>query len=98
MDDLATDGTFAPHGGQLPSMIPIIDPVTEEQIGEIADEGAKGVDVAVERSRASFNAGLWHEKTPSDRAKILWRAADILERRADEIGAIDSNVWRESMT
>ena len=75
---------------QLSSTIPIIDPVTEEQIGEISDGGAKAVDEAVARARASFEAALWHGKTPSERARILWKAADLLELRAEEIGAIDS--------
>lgn len=75
---------------QPPSIIPIIDPVTEEQFGEIEDGGAVAVDEAVARARASFAARVWHGKTPSDRAKILWKAADLLEARAGEIGAIDS--------
>ncbi|MBV1686736.1 aldehyde dehydrogenase family protein [Novosphingobium sp. G106] len=75
---------------QPATMIPIIDPVSEEQIGAIADGGAAAVDAAVVRARESFDAGLWRGKTPSDRAKILWKAADILESRAEEIGAIDS--------
>jgi aldehyde dehydrogenase (NAD+) len=70
--------------------IPIINPVNEEQIGEITDGGAEAVDEAVRCARASFNSAVWHGKTPSDRAKILWKAADLLEQRAEEIGAIDS--------
>jgi aldehyde dehydrogenase (NAD+) len=73
-----------------PAMIPIIDPVSEEQIGEVADGGAQAVDDAVMRARASFDAQSWRGMTPSARAKILWKAADILESRAEEIGAIDS--------
>jgi len=70
--------------------IPIIDPVTEEQYAEITDGGAEAVDEAVARARASFDGALWHGKTPSERAKILWKAADLLEQRAEELGAIDS--------
>jgi phenylacetaldehyde dehydrogenase len=70
--------------------IPVYNPANEEQIGEISDGGARAVDEAVGRARESFKAGLWHGKTPSERAKILWRAADLLEQRAEEIGAIDS--------
>ncbi len=39
-------------------VIPIIDPVTEEQITEFTDCGGEaGVDEAVIRARASFEAG-----------------------------------------
>lgn len=84
------------HTGSLNSavetraMIAVYDPSTEEQIGEIADGGAAAIDEAVGRARASFEAGLWTSKTPSERAKILWRAADLIESRAEEIGDIDS--------
>ncbi len=70
--------------------IAVIDPSTEEQIGEIVDGGAAAVDEAVARARESFRAGAWTGKPPSERAKIIWRAADLIESRADEIGEIDS--------
>ena len=73
-----------------PSSIAVFDPSTEEQIGEIQDGGVTAVDAAVSRARDSYNDGLWTGKTPAERAKILWRFADLLEQRADEIGAIDS--------
>ena len=72
------------------SKIKVFDPSTEEQIGEIEDGGAKAVDEAVARAREAFCAERWHGKTPAERAKILWKAADLIERRADELGAIDS--------
>jgi len=70
--------------------IAVYDPSTEMQIGEIADGGAAAVNEAVARARASFECGLWHGKTPSERTRILFRAADLMEQRADELGAIDS--------
>lgn len=70
--------------------IAVYDPSTEEQIGEIADGGAKAVDEAVARARETFDAGVWHGKTPSERTRILNRFADLVEQRAEELGAIDS--------
>jgi phenylacetaldehyde dehydrogenase len=90
MDRPSTIGDKVRTAEQPGSTIPIIDPVTEEQFDEISDGGAHAVDEAVARARASFDAAVWHGKTPSARAKILWRAADLLELRAEEIGAIDS--------
>jgi aldehyde dehydrogenase (NAD+) len=80
----------ARRGEPAPSTIPIIDPVTEEQFGEITDGGERAVDEAVKRARSSFDSAVWHGKTPSERAKIIWKAADLLEERAEELGAIDS--------
>ncbi|MCB2075488.1 MAG: aldehyde dehydrogenase [Novosphingobium sp.] len=70
--------------------IAVYDPSTEEQIGEITDGGARAVDEAVGRARDAFKAGLWIGKTPSERTRILNRAAELLEQRAGELGAIDS--------
>lgn len=70
--------------------IAVYDPSTEEQIGEIQDGGASAVDEAVTKARESFRSGVWTGKAPSERARIIWNAADLLEARADEIGAIDS--------
>jgi aldehyde dehydrogenase (NAD+) len=70
--------------------IAVYDPATEEPIGEIADGGAKAVEAAVARARQSFIAGLWCGKTPSERSKILWRIADLIEKNVDELAAIDS--------
>jgi phenylacetaldehyde dehydrogenase len=70
--------------------ISVFDPSTEETIGEINDGGPAAVDQAVRQARDSFNAGAWREKPGSERAKVLWRIADLIERDVDELAAIDS--------
>jgi len=70
--------------------IAIIDPTTEEQIGETADGGPQAVNEAVSRARETFLSGVWHGKTPSERARILWRVADLIEQHVDELASIDS--------
>ena len=75
---------------QQSASIAVYDPSTEENIGEIADGGAKAVNDAVGRARETFRAGVWRDKTPSERARILNYAADLIEKRAEELGAIDS--------
>lgn len=71
-------------------MIPIIDPVSEEQIGEFTDGGVAAVDEAVVRARASFESGVWQQKPGSERAKVLGRVADLIDQHADELAEIDS--------
>src|SRR5579862_3170673 len=70
--------------------ITLIDPVTEEQIGEFRDGGAAAIDAAVARARATFDSGIWRNKPGSEKAKILWKVADRLEARAEELAQIDS--------
>lgn len=70
--------------------ITVIDPSTEQQIGEIVDGGAKAVDAAVGVARETFENGAWLGKTPSERSRILYQVADLIEKRADELAEIDS--------
>jgi phenylacetaldehyde dehydrogenase len=71
-------------------MIPIFNPSTGELIGEFADGGAPAIDEAVARARASFESGVWHGKTTSERSRILWRVAELIEQRVDELAEIDA--------
>jgi phenylacetaldehyde dehydrogenase len=75
---------------QRSAAIAIYDPSSEEQIGEILDGGAKAVDEAVGRARETFKSGAWRNKAPSERARILNNVAELIEKRADELGTIDS--------
>jgi aldehyde dehydrogenase (NAD+) len=70
--------------------IPIIDPVTEQQITEFVDGGAAAVDAAVARARETFESGVWHQKPPAEQAKVLWRVAELLEAESDDLAQIDS--------
>jgi aldehyde dehydrogenase (NAD+) len=76
-----------PGSGEV---IPIIDPVTEEQITEFTDGGAEAVNEAVARARASFEAGAWYGLPGRERAKIMWRIADLIDEHAEELAQIDS--------
>jgi aldehyde dehydrogenase (NAD+) len=71
-------------------VIPIIDPVTEEPITEFTDCGEEAVNEAVARAKASFQAGDWVGLPGRERAKIMWRIADLIEERAEEFAGLDS--------
>ena len=71
-------------------VIPIIDPVTEEQLTEFTDCGQEAVDDAVARAKASYQAGVWAGLPGRERAKVLWRIADLIEEHAEELAEIDS--------
>ena len=71
-------------------VIPIIDPVSEEHIGEFTDCGAEIVDEAVATAKSSFESGVWSGLPGRERAKIMWRIADLIDEHAAEFAAIDS--------
>jgi len=68
-----------------------INPATEEKIADVASGGAEDVDAAVKAARAQMEpASEWQKMKPRDRAKIMWRLADMLMSRAEEIGRIET--------
>ncbi|MFC8527308.1 MULTISPECIES: aldehyde dehydrogenase [Nocardia] len=71
-------------------VIPVIDPSTEEQITEFTDGGAEAVNEAVARAKAAFESGVWHEQPARERAKVLWKIADLMDEHADEFAELDS--------
>ena len=68
-----------------------INPATEEKIADVASAGVEDVDAAVQAARAQMEPGSeWQKMKPRDRAKVMWRLADLLSTRAAEIGHIET--------
>src|SRR6202034_3415091 len=71
-------------------VIAVIDRATEETLTEFSDGGEDAVDEAVARAKASFEAGVWSQLPGRERAKIIWRIADLIDEHADEFARLDS--------
>ncbi|HSP13953.1 MAG TPA: aldehyde dehydrogenase family protein [Thermoanaerobaculia bacterium] len=66
-------------------------PATEEKITDVASAGPDDVDAAVKAARAQMEPGSdWQKMKPRDRAKVMWRLADMLTAKAEEIGRIET--------
>jgi acyl-CoA reductase-like NAD-dependent aldehyde dehydrogenase len=66
-------------------------PATEEKIADVASAGTEDVDAAVRAARAQMEPGSeWQKMKPRDRAKVLWRIADMLSAKAADIGRIET--------
>jgi aldehyde dehydrogenase (NAD+) len=66
-------------------------PATEEPLADVASAGAEDVDAAVKAARAQMEPGSeWQKMKPRDRAKVMWKLADMLMARAAEIGRIET--------
>lgn len=76
--------------GQRSTTIAVVNPSTEEQIAEVVDSDQATVDVAVARARDTFESGVWRKLPATHRAEVLFRAADIIRRRADELAELES--------
>jgi acyl-CoA reductase-like NAD-dependent aldehyde dehydrogenase len=67
-----------------------IDPATGEVLAQVAQAGAEDVDRAVAAARKSFDARVWRDLPPAERAKVLWRVGDLVEENAQELAELDS--------
>ena len=78
-----------------------IDPSTEQELARVAEADAVDVDEAVRAARKAFDSGPWPGMSPQGRTRILLKIADLLERNADELAALESldmgmPVWRSA--
>ncbi|MGB3894527.1 aldehyde dehydrogenase family protein [Mycolicibacter sinensis] len=71
-------------------VIPIIDPATEEQLTEFTDCGPEAVNDAVARAKATAESGVWSQMADYDRAKVLWRIADLIDENAEILAELES--------
>jgi len=65
-------------------------PSTGEVLTKVAEGGPEDVEAAVAAARRAFDAGPWASAPGSKRGRILWKAADIIMRRREEIGELES--------
>src|SRR6201991_936826 len=87
LQELLDDLRKRPGSGDV---IAVIDPATEEQITEFTDCGEEAVNEAVARAKASFEAGVWSQLPGRQRAKVMWKIADLIDEHADEFAQLDS--------
>jgi aldehyde dehydrogenase (NAD+) len=59
------------------------DPYTEQPWGRVAEADAQDVHDAVAAARTAFEAGAWPRMLAADRAALLYRLADLIDRDAD---------------
>src|SRR5689334_13700113 len=70
--------------------IDVIDPATTEVIATVPDANAQDVDRAVQAARTAFDEGPWKDTTAQDRGRVLFRLAQIVRDRADELAALET--------
>ncbi|WP_291056081.1 aldehyde dehydrogenase family protein [Herbiconiux sp.] len=68
--------------------IAVFDPATGAQLTEVAAGTADDVDAAVAAARAALP--VWNALAPADRANLLWKLGEEIERRADEFGQLET--------
>lgn len=70
--------------------IPVINPATEQQIASIPASGAADVDRAVDAASGAFARQVWHGLAPGRRSSVLWRVANLIEQRSQELAELET--------
>jgi betaine-aldehyde dehydrogenase len=68
----------------------IVNPATGETIAVVPEADRLDVEAAVAAAREAFDSGPWPHSSSRERAKVLWRAAELLERDLDEIARLET--------
>jgi phenylacetaldehyde dehydrogenase len=69
---------------------PVYNPATGTLIANVPEAESADVDLAVAAARRAFDSGRWSAVSPSERGKLLWRLADLIERDLDELAELES--------
>ncbi|MBK9142191.1 MAG: aldehyde dehydrogenase family protein [Candidatus Melainabacteria bacterium] len=66
-------------------------PATEEVLAKIPEGGKEDVDLAVKAARNAFENGPWYRKmTTAQRARCLYKLAELIEKNADELAQLET--------
>jgi aldehyde dehydrogenase (NAD+) len=66
-----------------------INPSTGDEICQVAEADAADVDKAVKAARAAFE-GPWRKMRASERGRLLYRLADLIEANAEELARLET--------
>lgn len=69
---------------------PTYDPSTGEVLARIAEGDREDIDRAVKAARAAFETGPWPSLTASERGKMVWKLADLIEQHLQEFAELES--------
>jgi acyl-CoA reductase-like NAD-dependent aldehyde dehydrogenase len=67
-----------------------IDPFTGHPWATVAEAGEEDVDAAVQAARRAFDDGPWGRMTGTDRARLMRRLAELIDREAGMLARVES--------
>src|SRR6201996_4482714 len=68
----------------------VVNPATGAVIANVPEADKADVDLAVAAARRAFDNGVWVRVSPSEKSRILWRIADLIERDLEELAELES--------
>ena len=69
---------------------PTYNPATGEVLAQVAEGDSADIDAAVRAARRAFDSGPWSRMTASERGKLVWKLADLLEQHTEEFATLET--------
>jgi len=69
---------------------PTYDPSTGEVLARVAEGDREDIDRAVKAARAAFETGPWPRLTASERGRLIWKLADLIEQHLQEFAELET--------
>jgi len=69
---------------------PTYNPATGEVLAKVAEGDKQDIDAAVKAARKAFDSGPWSRLTASERGKLVWKLADLLEQNLEEFAMLET--------
>ncbi len=69
-----------------------VNPATGEVLTQIAEASSADVDRAVQAARRAFDdrSGPWRKMSASERGRLIWKLADLVEKNIDELAELET--------
>jgi acyl-CoA reductase-like NAD-dependent aldehyde dehydrogenase len=81
------DGAWTPANGPL---LDLVDPSTEQVIGQVLDTDAAGVAAAVAAARRAFDTGDWLRRTLDERIAVVEALMAAIAQHAEELAQLQT--------
>jgi aldehyde dehydrogenase (NAD+) len=88
MKQLFVNGKFADSA--TGKSFNVVNPATEQPVDQVAEGDARDVDAAVAGARKALE-GKWASMGPGDRARLMLKAADLMESKLDEFVQLETS-------
>jgi aldehyde dehydrogenase (NAD+) len=85
---LLIDGKWVP--AESGKTFETTNPATEKVLCRVAEGSKADVDKAVIAARRAFEEGPWRKMPANERARLLYKLADEIEKRADEFAQLET--------
>ena len=66
------------------------DPATGKVLARVAEGDKADVDLAVKAARKAFESGPWPAMSPSERGRLLWKLAELIDQHHEELAELET--------